>query len=61
MTGAVRWGLIGATTIAREWMIAAIRAEGEPSAPGEDGLRAMAIVTLQAARSGRETAFEPGI
>jgi 1,5-anhydro-D-fructose reductase (1,5-anhydro-D-mannitol-forming) len=28
MTKAVRWGLIGATTIAREWMIAAIRAEG---------------------------------
>ncbi|WP_158812737.1 Gfo/Idh/MocA family protein [Methylocapsa sp. S129] len=28
MTGALRWGLIGATTIAREWMIAAIRAEG---------------------------------
>lgn len=24
----VRWGLIGATTIAREWMIGAIRAEG---------------------------------
>lgn len=24
----IRWGLIGATTIAREWMIAAIRAEG---------------------------------
>jgi 1,5-anhydro-D-fructose reductase (1,5-anhydro-D-mannitol-forming) len=28
MTKPVRWGLIGATTIAREWMIAAIRAEG---------------------------------
>ena len=28
MTGTARWGLIGATTIAREWMIAAIRAEG---------------------------------
>lgn len=28
MTKKVRWGLIGATTIAREWMIGAIRAEG---------------------------------
>ena len=28
MTQKVRWGLIGATTIAREWMIAAIRAAG---------------------------------
>jgi len=28
MTQKVRWGLIGATTIAREWMIAAIRAVG---------------------------------
>jgi 1,5-anhydro-D-fructose reductase (1,5-anhydro-D-mannitol-forming) len=28
MTNGTRWGLIGATTIAREWMIAAIRAEG---------------------------------
>jgi 1,5-anhydro-D-fructose reductase (1,5-anhydro-D-mannitol-forming) len=28
MTKPVRWGLIGATTIAREWMIGAIRAEG---------------------------------
>ena len=28
MTTALRWGLIGATTIAREWMIGAIRAEG---------------------------------
>ncbi|MGO8833034.1 MAG: Gfo/Idh/MocA family protein [Roseiarcus sp.] len=28
MTAALRWGLVGATTIAREWMIAAIRAEG---------------------------------
>jgi 1,5-anhydro-D-fructose reductase (1,5-anhydro-D-mannitol-forming) len=27
-TAPVRWGLIGATTIAREWMIAALRAEG---------------------------------
>jgi 1,5-anhydro-D-fructose reductase (1,5-anhydro-D-mannitol-forming) len=27
MTKALRWGLIGATTIAREWMINAIRAE----------------------------------
>ena len=28
MTTQLRWGLIGATTIAREWMIGAIRAEG---------------------------------
>ena len=28
MTAPIRWGLIGATTISREWMIAAIRAEG---------------------------------
>lgn len=28
MTTALRWGLIGATTIAREWVIDAIRAEG---------------------------------
>jgi 1,5-anhydro-D-fructose reductase (1,5-anhydro-D-mannitol-forming) len=28
MTQKVRWGLIGATTISREWMIAAIRAVG---------------------------------
>ncbi|MGA2042457.1 MAG: Gfo/Idh/MocA family oxidoreductase [Roseiarcus sp.] len=28
MTRPIRWGLVGATTIAREWMIAAIRAEG---------------------------------
>ena len=28
MSKAVRWGLIGATTIGREWMVDAIRAEG---------------------------------
>jgi len=28
MTNPVRWGLLGATTIAREWMIGAIRTEG---------------------------------
>jgi 1,5-anhydro-D-fructose reductase (1,5-anhydro-D-mannitol-forming) len=28
MSAPVRWGLIGATTIAKEWMIAAIRANG---------------------------------
>ena len=28
MTNSLRWGLIGATTIGREWVIAAIRAEG---------------------------------
>jgi 1,5-anhydro-D-fructose reductase (1,5-anhydro-D-mannitol-forming) len=28
MNAAIRWGLIGATTISREWMIAAIRAVG---------------------------------
>ena len=28
MTTPLRWGLIGATTISREWMIGAIRAEG---------------------------------
>jgi len=42
---------------------AAIRGEGAPSASGEDGVRsmAMAIATLEAARSRRETAVEPGL
>jgi 1,5-anhydro-D-fructose reductase (1,5-anhydro-D-mannitol-forming) len=42
---------------------AAIRGEGQPSASGEDGVRsmAMAIATLEAARSGRETLVEPGL
>jgi 1,5-anhydro-D-fructose reductase (1,5-anhydro-D-mannitol-forming) len=42
---------------------AAIRGEGQPSASGEDGVRsmAMAIATLEAAHSGRETPVEPGL
>ena len=42
---------------------AAIRGEGAPSATGEDGVRsmAMAIATLEAARSGREAAVDPGL
>jgi 1,5-anhydro-D-fructose reductase (1,5-anhydro-D-mannitol-forming) len=42
---------------------AAIRGEGQPSATGEDGVRsmAMAIATLEAAHSGRETPVEPGL
>jgi 1,5-anhydro-D-fructose reductase (1,5-anhydro-D-mannitol-forming) len=42
---------------------AAIAGEGQPSASGEDGVRsmAMAIATLEAARSGRETRVEPGL
>lgn len=42
---------------------AAIRGEGRPSATGEDGVRSMAlaIAALEAARTGRETAVEPGI
>jgi 1,5-anhydro-D-fructose reductase (1,5-anhydro-D-mannitol-forming) len=42
---------------------AAVRGEGAPTASGEDGVRsmAMAIATLEAARSRRETAVEPGL
>ena len=42
---------------------AAMRGEGAPSATGEDGVRsmAMALATLEAARSGRETAVDPGL
>jgi 1,5-anhydro-D-fructose reductase (1,5-anhydro-D-mannitol-forming) len=42
---------------------AAIHGEGQPSASGEDGVRsmAMAIATLEAAHSGRETPVEPGL
>jgi 1,5-anhydro-D-fructose reductase (1,5-anhydro-D-mannitol-forming) len=42
---------------------AAMRGEGPPSATGEDGVRsmAMALATLEAAHSGRETAVEPGL
>lgn len=42
---------------------AALRGEGAPSASGVDGVRSMAlaIATLEAARTGRETAVEPGI
>lgn len=42
---------------------AAIRGEGAPSASGEDGVRsmAMAIASLEAARSGREAAVDPGL
>jgi len=42
---------------------AAMRGEGAPSATGEDGVRsmAMALATLAAARSGRETAVDPGL
>jgi len=42
---------------------AAMRGEGAPSASGVDGVRSMAlaIAALEAARTGRETAVEPGI
>jgi 1,5-anhydro-D-fructose reductase (1,5-anhydro-D-mannitol-forming) len=42
---------------------AAVRGEGQPSASGEDGVRsmAMALATLEAAHSGRETAVDPGL
>jgi 1,5-anhydro-D-fructose reductase (1,5-anhydro-D-mannitol-forming) len=42
---------------------AAIAGKGAPSATGEDGVRsmAMAIATLEAARSARETAIETGL
>ena len=41
----------------------AVRGEGAPSASGEDGVRsmAMAIATLEAARSGRQTAVDAGL
>ena len=35
----VRWGLIGASTIAREWMIEAIRAAGGEADWHGDGVR----------------------
>jgi 1,5-anhydro-D-fructose reductase (1,5-anhydro-D-mannitol-forming) len=42
---------------------AAIRGEGAPSATGEDGVRSMAVAVaaLEAAKSGRETAVDPGL
>lgn len=42
---------------------AAMRGEGAPAASGVDGVRSMAvaIAALDAARTGRETAIEPGI
>jgi 1,5-anhydro-D-fructose reductase (1,5-anhydro-D-mannitol-forming) len=42
---------------------AAMRGEGAPSATGEDGVRsmAMAIATLEAARTRREAAVDPGL
>lgn len=42
---------------------AAMRGEGAPAASGADGVRsiALAVAALEAARTGRETAVEPGI
>lgn len=42
---------------------AAMRGEGAPSATGEDGVRSMAgaIATLEAARTGRQAAIDPGL
>ena len=42
---------------------AAMRGEGAPSATGEDGVRSMAgaIATLEAARTGRQIAVDPGL
>lgn len=51
MTTPLRWGLIGATTIAREWVIAAIRAEG-----GD-----IVSVMSTSAERGRDYAAEHGI
>jgi 1,5-anhydro-D-fructose reductase (1,5-anhydro-D-mannitol-forming) len=51
MTQKIRWGLIGATTISREWMIAAIRAVG-----GE-----IAGVMSASAERGQKYAAEFGI
>src|SRR5829696_444072 len=41
----------------------AIAGEGSPAATGEDGIRSMALAlaALESARTGRETAVEPGI
>ncbi len=40
-----------------------MRGEGAPSATGEDGVRsmAMAIATLEAARTRREAVIDPGL
>jgi 1,5-anhydro-D-fructose reductase (1,5-anhydro-D-mannitol-forming) len=48
----VRWGLIGASTVAREWMIAAIRAQPD----GE-----VVAVTSSSAERGARFAAETGI
>ncbi len=42
---------------------AAVRGEGAPSATGEDGVRslAVAVAALEAAKSGCETAIDPGL
>jgi predicted dehydrogenase len=59
----LRWGLIGASTIAAEHMIGAFRAnggEGVASAAGEDGIKSLsvAISALAATRSGAETPID---
>ncbi|RVC11211.1 hypothetical protein [Mesorhizobium sp. M7A.F.Ca.CA.002.15.2.1] len=51
----VKWSLIGASTIVRQFMINAIRAQGE------DGIWSSASVeaALQTAKSGKAVAIEP--
>ena len=53
----VRWGFIGASTIAREQMPNAVRARGE------DGVwsLATALAFAEAARSGEAVLVEPGL
>ena len=61
----VRWGFIGASTIAREHVLHAVRAHGEgaPCATGEDGVwsLATALAFVESARSGKTVAVEPGL
>ena len=51
----VRWGLIGASTIARQFMISAIRAQGNDSIWPLASVKA----ALQSAKSGKAVAIDP--
>jgi 1,5-anhydro-D-fructose reductase (1,5-anhydro-D-mannitol-forming) len=63
MSDRIRWGLVGATTISREWMIAAIRAAGGEiagvmSADAERGRKYAAEFAIPMATPSLERLFE---
>ena len=59
----VRRGFVGANTIAREYVLNAVRGDGVRSATREDGVwsLATALALVESARSGRTARVETGI